>query len=940
MKNAVLFLTFLTGFSGLVFQVVWQKYFSFFLGGEALSSALVVSVFLAGLSGGYYIFGKMADGKTAGGLLETAGLAEIGIGVWVFVFPTLFDFCWANMNLLPAQGAFRWAADLTVVILLMAPATILMGSTLPLLTSGLSLQKEELSEVHSRVYGINTLGAFLGSLAAGFLLIKVLGLPVSLMALSAVNIVAGLTIKIYGARLRKSEVALAKADEAAEFGFPKAVLLLAFMAGFVSIGFEIIFMRSLSLAIGTSEYSYSIVVAVFVLMIGLGSISLKNSKTTGLNGLFKNQVYLVLGLILVYLSIPYWGWLNYLLRHLFASTPLNFALYHLAVLVVFAGIIAMPVFFMGRCMPMLFSVLDSTMARAAENVGKLYAINTFGCGLGGLFLGYFLLLQFNADIVFKTGIFLAVLTLLPVMFQLKFRRKKLFAIAIVSMGAYGLPGWRQDFMAAGLYRERAFFKEALQSPADLFSVVNKNLKFLAYRDDPNTNVAVADDGVGRSLLVNGKSDGSSNIADLRTTLMLGHLPGLFANANGKAAVVGLGLGTSAEVIARYSSVSHVDVFEITQAVVDVQPLFESVNKGILTNPKVSILHMDAFRGLLSATDRYAIIISEPSNPWVSGVDRLFTEEFYQRVKGKMLPGGVFAQWMHAYEMSFETFGIVISTFSHSFPHQRIFSFGGDLIILGSETAFDENQWLRAKERWISEKAGPDMLSIGVATSDDLVFYEQFFPMEFADSFRQNSLFYPVLSYAAAKDFFMGKDFQISDVSLVNPLFAFSFRKTWRNSLMSYSVASNGFVNRVMASCVPGSNFAYEKLGAACKSKFLWLAASGAFNIPAGKPELAESARVIRELAAGKNPETKLNAETKLELLELYPRAMASPPLEFLTSIEPQCAGSEKCKKALSGIFLKFGFFEEAKELFVDAEFVKLGLEFSGELQKPHSKIRE
>ena len=379
--------------------------------------------------------------------------------------------------------------------------------------------------------------------------------------------------------------------------------------------------------------------------------------------------------------------------------------------------------------------------------------------------------------------------------------------------------------------------------------------------------------------------------------------------------MGLGLGTSAEVIARYSGVEHVDVFEITQGIIDVQPLFATVNKGILQNPKVTIYQRDAFRGLLSAADKYAIVISEPSNPWVSGVDRLFSEEFYQRVKAKMLPGGVFAQWMHAYEISFETFGIVVRTFKGSFPHQRIFLFGSDLIILGSDQPFDKAQWERLKNRWQDENATGDMRTMGLSNPADLAFYEHFFPMEFVNEFRENSLFYPTLSYAAAKDFFMAREFQLSEVASANPLFAHSLRRNWPASLMSYAGSEPDFAGRVLASCTESGRFSFESLSSICKSRFFWLAARGALEIPIDKAELVHSAIFIRELSQQKVPLPTLNVQKRLSLFDFYPWALASPAIGALNSMRGEVTGSPELQASLIKVYLKFGYFTEAQEIF-------------------------
>lgn len=764
MKKAVLLLTLLTGFSGLVFQVVWQKYFSYFLGGEALASALVVSIFLGGLSCGYAWFGKLAIGKSEDALLKMAGLAELGIGIYAFVFPFIFEFLWNHMGALPIGQPTRILVDVFITTVLLSPSTILMGSTLPLLTRGLSSQDSELSTIHSRVYGLNTLGAFFGALISGFFLIRLLGLPYSLMTLSACNILAGLTMLYYAKKVvrRPTKISGQKIPSLAQ-STPVSALALAFLSGFVCVGFEIVFIRSVNLAIGTSEYSYSLVVGVFVLMIALGTLSLRWKRPSGQHRLLVNQMGIICGLLAVFLSVPYWGWLSYVVG---ASVAANFYIYYAAIFTVYSLIIAVPVFYMGRTMPLLFAYLDSGVAGAASTVGRIYAANTVGCCFGGLVMGYTMFLFMDADMVFRFGILLSCLSLILISVFLKgqmARRWLPWALsAALAMVAITVPSWSRSLMTGGLFRAHRMLPVAFSDPILFLQKVEESKKVVMYRDDPNMNVSVLEWPTGeRSLYVNGKSDGSTSNADLMTTFLLGHLPGLFAGSDGNAAVVGLGLGTTAHVIAKYPNIFHVDVFEIAGAVISAQGLFAQVNGDPLHDPKITIHQMDAFHGLLSAPTQYAAVTAESSNPWVAGSDRLYSTEFYLAVKDKLLPGGVFAQWMHTYEMSFDTFGIVMRTFQTAFPYVRMFSNATDLIMVGKATPWTAENQQRAERRWNDLHVGDEMAKVGVGTFNELAAHEVFFTADL-NQYPWHSLFTPKLAFAAGEDFFYGRGFTLSE----------------------------------------------------------------------------------------------------------------------------------------------------------------------------------
>lgn len=922
MTRIVLVLITLTGFSGLVFQIIWQRYFSFLFGGEALSSALVVSVFLGGLSAGYALFGRIANGRDSSTLLRLTGYAEIGIGLWALFFPILFSVLWRNLALLPTTQPFRFAVDFLLSVILMGPSTLLMGSTLPLLTRALSGARAELSSVHARVYGLNTLGAFLGSILSGFYLVERFGLAATMITASFFNLCAGALI-VYLSRT------VAAAPESSRGGSPQAatsapphVLLLALLAGFTSIGFEILFIRSVSLAVGTSEYSYSLVVGVFVLMIALGTLSLHKRCDATSPDLFRNQAAVILGLILLYLSVPYWGWLTYVLR---TSLPENFALYYLTLFVVLAILMALPVFFMGRIMPLLFSSLKSGLDGAGRAVGRIYAVNTVGCCLGGVVMGYLFLLYFEADEIFRFGILLSALMLIVIALRATASRRRKatsWGVIVLALSAsLFLPEWPSSMMTAGLFRTRNISRLAYSDPRLYFEQLDVARQILYYRDDPNQNVAVMEVPlVSRSLIVNGKSDGSTTTSDLTTTLLLGHLPGLFGRAEGDAAVIGLGLGTTAQAISVYSHVPHVDVFEIARGVIDAQEYFASVNKGITSNPKVEIHQMDAFRGLMSAPKRFAVVISEPSNPWVSGVERLYTDEFYKAVKAKLLPGGVFAQWMHTYEMSPDTFAMAMRTFTETFPHYRIFFNSTDLIILGSDQPWNEENWVLGEKRWQKEDIEIETRAIGLHSIDDFALQEVFYPRERLKDHPLHSLFRPRLGYRAARDFFYDRKFDLAEVQIDDPVHSFFSRRMWNDSLLARAMAKNGNMSyRLLETCAKVKNgiarFDYERMGGYCKSRILQLTAKGWLKPPTNQIQLLEAREALTHAMNGTDPSRRLTAAKQAQLLKPYPLGVTEPPVRFIESLRKGCeseADAERCAIDVSRLGLKFGDTENAK----------------------------
>jgi hypothetical protein len=185
-----------------------------------------------------------------------------------------------------------------------------------------------------------------------------------------------------------------------------------------------------------------------------------------------------------------------------------------------------------------------------------------------------------------------------------------------------------------------------------------------------------------SIYLNGKSDGNL-IADYPTTSLLALIPALMAEKVERCFVIGFGTGVSAGELAALKGVQGVDVAEISQAVIEAAPLFDEGNLGASKNPKVTIRRGDAYRTLMRTEGKYDVIVSEPSNPWVSGVEMLYSIEFLEAARSHLTRGGVYAQWMHLYALDTETIELILRNYAAVFPHVSVWGTQSrDLLLLG------------------------------------------------------------------------------------------------------------------------------------------------------------------------------------------------------------------------------------------------------------------
>jgi len=768
----VLFVTFFTGAAGLIYEVSWQRYLANIVGSEARSICLVLAVFLGGLSVGYYLFGRISKNLNPSQLIKICGYTEIGIGAWAILFPKLYGIVWDFVKISHSTALLF---DLGLCIALIGVPTILMGGTLPLLTQGLSKDLNDSAKFHARLYAVNTGGAFLGALLAGFILLPNLGLPPTVIGTSVINIVVGLILILLSKSSSSASISdrvdlnISK-DKISLIKFSRA-LIIAFLSGFYSISIQSVIVRIFGISAGASEYSFSMVVSSFVLMLAVGSYYAGNTQNAR-RSLFINQNIILISLCGLYFLIPYWPYGVHVVRTLFSAASPNFYIFHITLFILLSLILIIPIGAIGRTLPLVFATLREQMGNLGSVVGKVYGINTIGCVLGAVLGGYVALYYFDLDVLFRVSI---VLTYLTVLASLPFGTFKLSksnsVIATFSVIVFILTipaAWQKEYFSLGSARMRQSKPYSYQG-ADVFykTILNRHT-LLAHKDDPNTSVSVVeikspsnpanatDSNLSRTIYVNGKPDGSTMGGDLVTTRLLGHLPALFRKANtGKVAVIGYGTGITIGSLSLYPDISEIDCMEISPFVRKFAEYFDFANYNASKSPKLKWHMGDAYRTLGANSDQYDLIVSEPSNPWVTGVERVYTREFYDLGRSKLVNGGIYAQWFHTYDMDQETLGIVVNNFIKSFPFARLFEFGADMVLLGSE----ENMAIASLDNMMSRLDNAllreDLSGINISSVEELLSLELPLPRELFQPFGYHSLEFPVLAFRAGKDHFFG-----------------------------------------------------------------------------------------------------------------------------------------------------------------------------------------
>ena len=771
-----IFCLLISGAAGLVYQVVWMRYLSLFLGHTSYAVVAVLVAFMGGLALGNAWLGARAD-RVKRPLALYAWL-EIGIAVYAVFFPYYYDWCdeayvgLAQSWQLGGAGllGLKFGFSLLTILLL----TVLMGGTLPVMTKLVTRSLGELRERVSTLYFINSLGAVAGCFLADFSWIPSIGLQATVLAGAALNFAVG-ALALFVSGWIKEEQGWANgsgasqkhSSEGEEVFTPREITLAVVgigISGFVAMLYEVVWTRMLALALGSSTHAFSLMVITFITGIAGGAWMVgrwKRLRRT-LDAFGWAELALAITLLvsmLFYERVPYWFTK---LADVLARRPEVYPLYEFVQSLICFAVMFVPTVCLGMTLPLVSRIATAELARTGRSVGRVFSVNTLGTVLGAAVTGLWLLPRLGLartlalGIVLNAGIAALVLSRnTPTLARFFAVFAPVASVAFV-IGAGALFGdtWRRAF-TMGLWRG------APVSSLQKYRLDIRAVQHAYYRDGAGSTVSVdrtvVDGKEELALRVNGKPEASTT-SDVVTQLLLGHIP-MFLRLDAKQAlVIGLGSGMTGGAVMRHPRVEQLDVVEISPEIVQAARLFTAYNNGILNNPRVRVVIEDA-KSFLRATDRkYDVIISEPSNPWMAGVAAVFSLEYYGNCRAHLTPGGIMAQWVQKYESDDGALQIVLKTFGLAFPFFSVWEISsGDLMLLGSSEPLSVD--FRAQQQRMSQPAvKADLARIDLFRLPVLLARETISPENArfiaGPSVAAHSDFYPVLEYAAQRAFFV------------------------------------------------------------------------------------------------------------------------------------------------------------------------------------------
>jgi spermidine synthase len=692
-----------SGFAGLIYEVCWTRLLTLFLGHSTAAASAVVAAFLGGLAVGAAVGGLLATRLSRSRSLYAYIGLELAVASAAVLLPfetraltPLLRSAYANGAAGLAFPALRLLACLLMVF---APAAAL-GATFPIAIRWFAGDSANPARRTGWLYAVNTAGAAIGALAAGFVLIPRIGLSgttrvgIAASAVAALSVFA-LTVLERRPRPEAIKEATASARPPKETrkrrsskpepaATPPALVpawliaIILGVSGVAALIHEIAWTRILSLVLGPTIYAFSATVAAVIAGVAIGS-----AIGTWIGARSRHRLaWLMVALLGAALSNSWTASLAgttvpSLVAHYMATSSIAFNQLLQRGTLLTAALIVPTAMCFGAAFPLGLAAIRAS-AQSARQFADVYAANTAGAVAGSLICGFVLIPKFglHATLGIVTGSLIAVAVAILISGHLSTVAQTLgtgLAIATGLLLMFGQP-WDRALLASGAYLYAPYVPKNLDLESQL-----KAGTLLYDRDGAAATVSVKRLTGTMTLAVDGKVD-ASNRSDMLTQKLVAHLPLLLHDHPRDVAVIGLGSGVTVGAALRHP-VSRVDVVELSPEVVAASHFFDADNQHALSDPRTHLIVGDGRSHLLLSTRQYDVIISEPSNPWIAGVASLFTREFFQMARARLAPHGMICQWAHTYNISEADLRAIVATFTSVFPNATLWLVGGDDVLL-------------------------------------------------------------------------------------------------------------------------------------------------------------------------------------------------------------------------------------------------------------------
>lgn len=773
-RGAILALLFLSGACGLVYEVVWMRMLTLVFGATAFATTTILASFFAGLALGAYLLGRVVDRVRRP--LRLYALLEAGIGVFAFLMPLLL----AGLNALypPIYRTFELSFyQLSVVrfvlsFLVLLPPTILMGGTLPVVTRLFVDRGDRLGWEVGRVYAINTLGAVVGTVAAGFFLILLLGVRETAWVAGVVNlVVAGAVLALERAialpapapRREAAEVLRPAVASEGTFSAREARIALwaVALSGFCSLALEVLWTRALVFFLDNSTHAFTTILTAFLLGIALGSMLIARFIDRRRSLLLTLGVVEVLIGVSAILAIPILGHSTPVVQSMMSLSPTDPALNWKWIgmrFVTTLSVVLVPTLLIGTTVPLATKIYTRSVEAVGASLGRVYSVNTVGGVLGSVVAGFVLvpIVGVQTGILVVGALNLLIGVGVTALDERTAARPKAVAVvaSLALFVALAASTYGTGSMGMTSYFERVETEEVL-----------------FHREGIGATVKVLQNHDGDKLVsINGFPVAGTPLGLKDAQMPLAHLPLLLSRADSpRVNLVGFGAGGASWGVMRYP-VEAVDCVELVPAVLEAAAWFPEVNHGVIDLPRYNAILGDGRNYALVTDRKYDVISVDATSPKMAGNGSLYALEFYELLKRNLTPGGIVVQWFPLHLLSDPEARMTVRTFLAVFPHSSLWltPLKGHSIIVGTSdelridvAAMHEGlarSEIQAELAELNVFDVLDVLSWFAMGEDALRTYVGEGPLNTDD--------HPWLEFSAAKAYFVGDLYKIQNMQAI------------------------------------------------------------------------------------------------------------------------------------------------------------------------------
>ncbi len=696
----------LSGFVALIYEGIWARYLKLFLGHSSYGQVLTLCIFMGGMSIGALLAARYT--KALKNPFLVYALVELLIGVGGFFYHDLYVFStqvfYGNAGGLAASLAEWLKIGISVVIT--GPIAILLGATFPLLgVAMVRISRDGGQSAFPLLYFSNSIGASVGILLASYILIPQLGTEGALQMAALGNLIVAAGFFFIAKALVGG---MAQADErfTAVEESPLVViehhagdhhplsnaaalfLGLSLLTGFASFVYEISWVRLLSLLLGASTHSFDIMVSAFVLGLAFGGLAAKKllQKTRHVVMLLALAQLLMgaFALTSIYFYEPAFSVMEHS-KEFLDKTNEGYWLFSLMKYGLSLFLMFPTTFIAGTTLPIITYYLMN-VARSEKYVGAVYGFNTVGAIFGAVIAGLVLLPVLQLKMTIATGAFIDMGIGLLLLVVYKVPRVQLMTASVVSLLIITpllFVSFNPNVIAAGFFRRTAFVM-----PDEKVTV----------RDGKTATISLHEVGDIKLIKTNGKTDAAvGGTRSEETQAALAFLPMSIIDKPYQAAIIGLGSGMTANYMLGDPLLKNMDLIEIEQEVVNLARRMGPYNHRVYEDPRVNLIIDDARTFFSTSGKQYDVIVSEPSNPWVSGVSSLFSKEFYAHSKRYLKADGILVQWMHLPEFTSELMLNIIKALNTVFAHVEVYHspyVENDVLLVASDEDFNADKYPR------------------------------------------------------------------------------------------------------------------------------------------------------------------------------------------------------------------------------------------------------